>query len=239
MLKKTQHVYNLAMTDNRTKQIELGARLRSAMEVKGLSARSLAIALEDRGLQSVNRTTIGDYLAGRYSPTAALLLDIADVLGVTPGWLLTGEGPQVVLATERASTERWGWLSAALQERIVRAAQRASAPDQSAEEAVQAVDAYLLGALHLADTRLSPHPMAEIAARCFNQGSEGDLGDVIALLVFAFDKIHAITGKSAPGGWDVAARYPDDFSKGSVAPSVVTSHKTTKQDRKEPKKKKG
>ncbi|MCO4098785.1 MAG: helix-turn-helix domain-containing protein [Gemmatimonas sp.] len=227
------------MTDNRAKQVEIGARLRSTMEDKGLSARSLAIALEERGLQSVNRTTIGDYLAGRYSPTAALLLDIADVLGVTPGWLLTGEGPQVVLATERASTERWGWLSAALQERIIRAAQRASAPGQSAEEAVQAVDAYLLGALHLADTRLAPHSMAEIAARCFNQGAEQDLGDVIALLVFAFDKIHTVTGKSPWGGWDVAARYPDDFGEESVAPSVVTSHKTTKQGSKQPKKKKG
>jgi len=71
----------------------VGGRIREAMALAGFSANALAKVLEDRfGSRAPSRTTIGDYLAGNTSPSAATLLDIATVLRVRAGWLLSGEG---------------------------------------------------------------------------------------------------------------------------------------------------
>ena len=64
----------------------VGDRLKEAMKVHSMSANRLA------GLTRVHRSTVGDYLAGKSSPTAIWIVDAATMLGVRAEWLLTGRG---------------------------------------------------------------------------------------------------------------------------------------------------
>lgn len=73
---------------------DIGGRLGRAMKESGVSARQLELRLREMGGPAVTRTTIGDYLVGKSSPSALVLLRIADALSLRAAWLLTGEGDQ-------------------------------------------------------------------------------------------------------------------------------------------------
>ena len=81
----------------------LSGRIREAMLIAGMSARQLAIALAEQGGPSVTRTTIGDYLHGKTSPPADILVAIAEALYVDAAWLLTGQGHAPSMAYQPAA----------------------------------------------------------------------------------------------------------------------------------------
>jgi transcriptional regulator with XRE-family HTH domain len=69
---------------------EMGARLRALRQERGLSLRALA---EVAGLTAGG---IGSIETGRTLPSVATAEALARGLGVSPGWLVYREGPQVV-----------------------------------------------------------------------------------------------------------------------------------------------
>lgn len=95
-----------------------GARLKDAMLARGMTARALADATD------TNRTTVGDYIKDRTSPTVRWAVLAADVLAIPAAFLLIGAGrtgletdlgsqlreqaPGIIPAAER---ERFMWLA--------------------------------------------------------------------------------------------------------------------------------
>ena len=66
--------------------VSLGSRLRSARDDRGIGRRPFASDL------GVSASTVQNYEKDETSPTADLLIKAADLLGVSPAWLLLGEG---------------------------------------------------------------------------------------------------------------------------------------------------
>jgi transcriptional regulator with XRE-family HTH domain len=70
----------------------VGVAIRLAMQASGTSGNALAKALAAKyGTDAPSRTTIGDYIEGRTSPTIATLRMLASVLGVSVLWLISGD----------------------------------------------------------------------------------------------------------------------------------------------------
>jgi transcriptional regulator with XRE-family HTH domain len=68
-----------------------GNRLLCAMDVRGMSARSLSSALDQDSPDAVSRTTISAYIAGSRQPTLGTVRLLADALNVDAGWLVRGD----------------------------------------------------------------------------------------------------------------------------------------------------
>lgn len=62
----------------------MGQRLRLAIDRAGLMQRQVADTM------NVSERSVRNWVADRHRPEPGQLLRLADVLGVDPGWLLTG-----------------------------------------------------------------------------------------------------------------------------------------------------
>lgn len=78
---------------------ELGARIATARELKGLNQSDLARAL------GVASQAVWRWEQGRVTPGAARLVEIADVTGVTLDWLLRGDGHEITLSPAEGAGE--------------------------------------------------------------------------------------------------------------------------------------
>ena len=81
----------VSMANQRTppslRAVAFGKRIIAAREQKGYSQEALAAMLK------VTRGAVGQYELGLSTPRASKMAHLAEVLGVTVGWLLTGDDP--------------------------------------------------------------------------------------------------------------------------------------------------
>lgn len=78
---------------------KMGARLRALRQERGLSLRALAEVVE------LTAGGIGSVETGRTLPSVATAEALARGLGVSPGWLAYGEGPQVLPRAPRKGAD--------------------------------------------------------------------------------------------------------------------------------------
>jgi transcriptional regulator with XRE-family HTH domain len=70
----------------------IAARLRLALEARGISGNELGRRLEVRGVSPHTSATVNRYIAGGTTPSADWLLEAAHELDVSPRWLIEGSG---------------------------------------------------------------------------------------------------------------------------------------------------
>lgn len=208
----------------------VGGRIAQAMQRQRLSARQVEERLAARGGEYINRVTLGLYIREQRSPTARLLLELAQVLGVRPEWLLTGEGDPPASANQ---PDEFPWLPDGLRSQLARTAGIVgSFRDQPAAVLERTVAEFteqtLLGALRLTNTSklLASDDQAQrllVSLRSFE-----DIQTGIALLLMATERVAGVV---------------DDNEKWlAVKPvrgrSVATGHTKTGKGRKQPKSRK-
>ena len=76
------------MDDHEVRSIDIGLRVQEAFDYD--SVPDIAVSLKS------STDDVGSLVEGRALPTAALLLSIRKLTGVSVDWLLTGEGPKFV-----------------------------------------------------------------------------------------------------------------------------------------------
>lgn len=230
------------------------------MEERGISAYSLANLLKERGGSTPGRTTLRDYVTGRFSPTAETLLDIAAVLRVSGAWLLTGEGDRKPQWDPFTDLRKQEWIPATVRERLVEGSTLAAQARASVErragneknpgDAIGAANRGALGfqvwleqcvaeALRLAGGGEGTHEA--VAALFVSRGKSREFGDALLLLALAHDRLieSLDSGVLAIGERSAAPRPAALRSADSVASSVGNAHNSTEKKRKRPKSKKG
>lgn len=70
-------------------------RLRHEMDSGGLTQSTLALRC------GVSQSRVSDWLSGRSRPQPRTLKAIADTFGISPDWLINGEGPKLNKESER------------------------------------------------------------------------------------------------------------------------------------------
>ena len=229
--------------------VEFGSRLRSAMEEKRISARRLAEALEERGMKAVNRTTIGDYITGRYSPTVELLLDLAAYLGVSPAWLLAGQEPRYPATRTSFTDGAWPELPTSLHGNLREAALTLlvaldTLEEVSPRDSALRVGTFINDALSAVMRALGPQfphtSLRDVVQMYVRSGNERAIAEAVTLMLFAFERL-AREGVFLIGGSreTIAEVIENETDAPSVAPSVATRHTTTEKNRKRPQSKKG